>query len=631
MTVSRQSLVKSLIDLGRSQGFLTYNEIKDCLPDAMTDGEAIEHIIQSITSMGVRVFEEAPSREDLLLMGDDAVSGEDADEEDLVAVLGSEDAQRTRDPVRMYMREMGAVDLLNRKSEIAIAQRIDEGVKEAMAALVDFPGIVEKILERYEQVKLGKMALKEVMAGSLYPVTDGLPTPQKRQPAKRSKAATKTSARAASEAVTKPKKAQPGTKHAKPGAALIGVMTVKEATAVMDSMRESYDAFKSLGPDSTEYPDAREAFVTKFKYIKLNPVLLNDLIKEVSAQISEASQLERKLVSICAGRARVPRDLLLKKYVGNETSTRWLSALLKVSSGESTWRDGLKKHEPDIRRVIKAMRAKERTLGLSFREIKDIGRRLKIGHEYATRAKEEMTKANLRLVISIAKKYLNRGMQFLDLIQEGNMGLMKAVDKFEYRRGFKFSTYATWWIRQAITRSIADQGRTIRIPVHMIETINKYNRVFRRIEQEHGRPPTVAELSEALEISEEKVYKVMAIAKNPLSTETPIGDDGDETHLGDIIPDNDMITPLESADEDSRHEIIEEVMGELTAREQKVLRMRFGVDTDTDHTLEEVGRQFNVTRERIRQIESKALRKFQQSGRKRNLESYVKDGENPSR
>lgn len=604
--MTKPDLIKTLITLSKEQGFLTHNEIRDYLPDEMTDGDSFNHVVQSITNAGVRVFIDTPTETDLL-MSDAEVAAEETDEEDLEVALGTEDVQRTRDPVRMYMREMGAVALLNRKSEVAVAKRIDIGLKETMHVLLIYPTMVETILAFYEEAKAGKKALKDVISGFLHPYEGDLPAVPKHIEKKPIEA-------------SKLNAGAPSTEKVKPKIEIIGVMTVPKAHAMMRKLNTLWRNTKKHEPDSRAYEEAYAKFTEHFVHVKLNPLYLGRLVDGVLTKTIDVCKLERKLMVICLERVKVPRDILLKYYQNNEAKPRWLNTLLKNSS---PWAKRLAAHSGEITRITKRFREEEEKLGISISEIKNINKLLQSSLRRTNAAKEEMVKANLRLVISIAKKYLNRGLQFLDLIQEGNIGLMKAVEKFEYRRGFKFSTYATWWIRQAITRSIADQGRTIRIPVHMIETINKYNRVSQRIEQQTGVSPSVHQLSEELEISVEKVYKVMSIAKNPLSTETSIGDDDEETHLGDLIHDSDSLSPLDVAEEAAILEIIEDMMGDLNSREQKVLRMRFGVDTDADRTLEEVGRQFNVTRERIRQIESKALRKFQQTTKKKKLETYL--------
>ena len=613
MIINKPELVKKLVTLSREQGFLTHNEIKDCLPDELTEGSSFENIVQSITSAGVRVFMDTPSDADLLMEAD-VVTADDTDEADLEDALGGDDAQRTRDPVRMYMREMGAVSLLNRKSEVEVAKRIDHGLKQSMSVLLKYPNMVDRILDRYAEVKEQKIQLKDVISGSLRPV-DKLPVPGKYL--KKDSPDAKDKKQALADAAASPPKSK---SKSRSNADIIGVMTLPEAFALMDGLVKLWGTVQKKKPGSSAHERLYAEFTEKFIYLKLNPIYLAFLVNEVVTRTQEVCKIERQLLQVCLTRARVPREVMLKKYVGKETSVRWLNALLKSSE---PWAKRLQTCSEHIHRLVERLRTQEKKLGISIAEIKEINKEIKRSTKTTEDAKEEMVKANLRLVISNAKKYLNRGLQFLDLIQEGNIGLMKAVDKFEYRRGFKFSTYATWWIRQAITRSIADQGRTIRIPVHMIETINKYNRISQAIEQQTGSPPSVQQLSEELEISVEKVYKVVSIAKNPLSTENPIGDDDEETRLGDLIQDSDLASPLDAADAASRLEIIEDMMSELDSREQKVLRMRFGVDNDRDHTLEEVGRQFDVTRERIRQIEAKALRNFAQSTYKKRLESYL--------
>ncbi len=598
----QQSRLKELIAKGKEQGFLTYSEVNDHLPQDISDPDQIEDIIRMINDMGISVYETAPDSDELLGAGD-STADELAAEEAAAALAAVEtEAGRTTDPVRMYMREMGTVELLTRQGEIVIAKRIEEGIKDVMTAMAYFPGSVDLLLAAYDKaVEDGKLA--DVLVGYLDP-TDDVPVAAQVQP----KVAGEVDKKDDEEEEEKNKGPDP-----------------EIARERFETLRKQYARTKRSvarnGRDSKAAEKEMAKLAEAFSPFKLVPRVYDELLTNVRSVLMEVRRQERIIMNACIRGARMPRKHFLKEFPGNETSEEWLAKQLR---GKSDWAKALDKHKDDIVRAQKKLQAIIDETGLTIAEIKDINRRMSLGEAKARRAKKDMVEANLRLVISIAKKYTNRGLQFLDLIQEGNIGLMKAVDKFEYRRGYKFSTYATWWIRQAITRSIADQARTIRIPVHMIETINKLNRVSRQMLQEMGREPTPEELGERMEMPEDKVRKVLKIAKEPISMETPIGDDED-SHLGDFIEDQTIGQPVDLATGEGLREATRDVLGSLTARESKVLRMRFGIDMNTDHTLEEVGKQFDVTRERIRQIEAKALRKLRHPSRSDHLRSFLDD------
>jgi len=597
-TEQQQSRLKELIAKGKEQGFLTYGEVNDHLPDDISDPEQIEDIIRMINDMGITVYETAPDADELLST-EENTADELAAEEAAAALAAVEtEAGRTTDPVRMYMREMGTVELLTREGEIAIAKRIEEGIRDVLTALAYFPGPVEYILNTYAEVtKEEKLA--DLLVGYLDP-TDHVP------------AATQVGADGV-KATSDDDHDEEENKGPDPEEAK------KRFTQLKRAYNKSQKVIEASGRDSEEARKHLEKLGEAFCSFKLVPKHFDEIVSMARDALEIVRRHERSIMTSAVRHAKVPRNVFRKEYMGNEVSISWINKLIKAGEDYS---QALDNQRDDILRAQKKLKALTKATELSVMEIKDINRRMSLGEAKARRAKKDMVEANLRLVISIAKKYTNRGLQFLDLIQEGNIGLMKAVDKFEYRRGYKFSTYATWWIRQAITRSIADQARTIRIPVHMIETINKLNRVSRQMLQEMGREPTPEELGERMEMPEDKVRRVLKIAKEPISMETPIGDDED-SHLGDFIEDTTIGSPVELATGDGLRDATKDVLAGLTAREAKVLRMRFGINMNTDHTLEEVGKQFDVTRERIRQIEAKALRKLRHPSRSEHLRSFL--------
>ena len=603
----QQSRLKELISRGREQGYLTYAEVNDHLPEDISDPEQVEDIIRMINDMGINVFEVAPDADALLLA--EADTDEAAVEEAAAALAAVEsDIGRTTDPVRMYMREMGTVELLTREGEIEIAKRIEEGIREVMSAIAHFPGTVDSILAEYQRVTTEGGRLSEVRSGYIDPDDGSIPEAEVEPIIEE---VSETAEAKDDDAETEDE--EEGDGGPDPEEAL------RRFTEVSEQLAKAKKALKKYGRDSKQGITALGELADFFMRIKLVPKQFEALVTHVRTAQANIRNQERAIMQLCVRDARMPRADFLRLFPGNETNEEWV---VKLAKGKTKHAAALRDLTEDVLRCQQQLISLEQECGLTIAEIKDVNRRMSIGEAKARRAKKEMVEANLRLVISIAKKYTNRGLQFLDLIQEGNIGLMKAVDKFEYRRGYKFSTYATWWIRQAITRSIADQARTIRIPVHMIETINKLNRISRQMLQEMGREPTPEELGERMEMPEDKIRKVLKIAKEPISMETPIGDDED-SHLGDFIEDSTMQSPIDVATVESLKEATREVLGGLTAREAKVLRMRFGIDMNTDHTLEEVGKQFDVTRERIRQIEAKALRKLRHPSRSEHLRSFL--------
>ncbi|TDF82954.1 RNA polymerase sigma factor RpoD [Pseudomonas sp. H9] len=607
----QQSRIKELITRGREQGYLTYAEVNDHLPEDISDPEQVEDIIRMINDMGINVFESAPDADALLLA--EADTDEAAAEEAAAALAAVEtDIGRTTDPVRMYMREMGTVELLTREGEIEIAKRIEEGIREVMGAIAHFPGTVEYILSEYDRVTAEGGRLSDVLSGYIDP-DDGIAPPAEVPPPIDPKAPAKDE----SDDEDEEKEGDDEEEEAESGPD--PEVARQRFGAVQEQLNATLKVLKKNGRLHKDSLQSMLDLAELFMPIKLVPKQFEVLVERVRSALDRLRQQERAIMQLCVRDARMPRADFLRLFPSNEIDQTWASDLAKRST---KWAAALGEKSDAIVACQQKLIDLESETGLTIAEIKDINRRMSIGEAKARRAKKEMVEANLRLVISIAKKYTNRGLQFLDLIQEGNIGLMKAVDKFEYRRGYKFSTYATWWIRQAITRSIADQARTIRIPVHMIETINKLNRISRQMLQEMGREPTPEELGERMEMPEDKIRKVLKIAKEPISMETPIGDDED-SHLGDFIEDSTMQSPIDVATVESLKEATRDVLSGLTAREAKVLRMRFGIDMNTDHTLEEVGKQFDVTRERIRQIEAKALRKLRHPTRSEHLRSFL--------
>ena len=609
--IAPQSSLKALIAKGKEQSYLTYAEVNDHLPESISDPDQVEDIIQMINDMGIKVFEAAPDTDSLLLNEDESDTGADevAAAEAAAALAAVEnEAGRTTDPVRMYMREMGTVELLTREGEIVIAKRIEEGLRELMKAMAYFPGTVEQVLNEYALVDSEERRLNEIITGYLDNTDDEIPvsTPEVR-------AAPEASNDDDSGTDSDDDDDEEGNVGPDPEVA-------KER---FTELRQQYELTSSIvgrrGRTDAKAVAELEKLGELFKSFKLTPRQFDPLLAHIRAVLTRLRRHERTIMSLAVRSAKMSRKTFIGSFPGNEINEKWIDQHIKSKEAYSELLVNVK---TEVLRAQKKIRLLQEETGLTVTEIKDINRQMSIGEAKSRRAKKEMVEANLRLVISIAKKYTNRGLQFLDLIQEGNIGLMKAVDKFEYRRGYKFSTYATWWIRQAITRSIADQARTIRIPVHMIETINKLNRISRQMVHEKGREPTPEELGERMEMSEDKVRRVLKIAKEPISMETPIGDDED-SHLGVFIEDGTVDSPVDSSIDEGLREATKDVLGSLTAREAKVLRMRFGIDMNTDHTLEEVGKQFDVTRERIRQIEAKALRKLRHPTRSDHLKSFL--------
>ena len=633
MSEHSTSQLATLIQLGKEQGYLTYAEINDQLPESVTESDQIDDIIQMLTDVGIKIFETAPDEDDIML-SDDADDDEIAVDE-AAAVLASVESEpgRTTDPVRMYMREMGTVDLLTREGEIAIAKRIEDGIRDVQHAMTFWPGTVAMLINEYHQTFEGEKKVSDIITGFLDPeAADVIPLaddeeveialPIIKPKVKDEKAADELDDEA--ENVDEIEEADGEVSEDADTEEASG-LDPEEVRLRFEELEQLFTKVKDLlathDRDSDVVKAAMNELANCFMLFKLNSRVSDNIMNMMREVYEDVRKNERHIMKLVIRRGKMPKDEFRKTFPHNETNLDWLPNRI---ADKPAFADTLERVLDEVLQYQRRIQQHEQNLGMSIDQMKVVARNMSVGEAKARRAKKEMVEANLRLVISIAKKYTNRGLQFLDLIQEGNIGLMKAVDKFEYRRGYKFSTYATWWIRQAITRSIADQARTIRIPVHMIETINKINRVSRQLLQEMGREPTPEELGERLEMDEVKVRKVLKIAKEPISMETPIGDDED-SHLGDFIEDSSISSPVDEATAQGLKEATREVLANLTEREAKVLKMRFGIDMSTDHTLEEVGKQFDVTRERIRQIEAKALRKLRHPSRSEHLRSFLEN------
>ena len=599
-TQSQQSELKRLIIKGKEQGFLTYREINDHLPEDMNDTDQIETVVNMINDLGIEVYDAAPDADTLLLKTANSDDEEVVEEAEAVLTTAVEsEFGRTTDPVRMYMREMGTVELLTRQDEIRLAKRIEDGIRQSVSAIACAPIIISELVRLADNVEEGKMKLTELLVGfiDLNELDAEIPEP----------------VMPGSADDDNDDSASAGPQGPDPAEFKERFERIRKGLKSLERCRTRY----GIGAPQMEKHQAKLS--TELMEIRLVPRQIDYLSQVMREIVDEVRKLEKEIIKICVQKARVSRKTFISKFVGKESELFWIRSMMRGKEGD---KDVLKAHADELENLRDKFENLENITGLRIHQIKDVSKRMNIGEAKARRAKKEMIEANLRLVISIAKKYTNRGLQFLDLIQEGNIGLMKAVDKFEYRRGYKFSTYATWWIRQAITRSIADQARTIRIPVHMIETINKLNRVSRQILQEKGREALPEELAERMDMPENKILKVLKIAKEPISMETPIGDDED-SHLGDFIEDKNILAPEDAALTSGLTGATESILNSLTERESKVIRMRFGIGLNTDHTLEEVGKQFDVTRERIRQIEAKALRKMRHPTRSEKLRSYL--------
>src|SRR4051812_42293664 len=615
---TRRTRLKNLITLGKDRGFLTYSEINDHLPDDLVDAEQIEAIISTFGDMGIQVYDQAPDQEQLLIASDAApVAQPDEDvEAQAEAALSTVDSEfgRTTDPVRMYMREMGSVELLTREGEIEIAKRIEDGLRHMIQAISACPTTVKEILDLAEKVEKDEMRIDEVVDGLIDPNAKDTFDPKKAAPPPSTEE---------EEAQIEEEESEEDEEAAEAAQSASLLKLKGEALEKFNRIRRLFEkmlkVLENKGSKDKDYLRVRDQISNELMTIRFTARTVERLSDSVRSLVDEIRRHEREIHDIAVDKAQMPRPHFIKIFAGTEGSKRWLATELNAAN---PWNESLIRVEPSILELLGKIQGVQQKIGISIKDLKEINKQMSTGEAKARRAKREMTEANLRLVISIAKKYTNRGLQFLDLIQEGNIGLMKAVDKFEYRRGYKFSTYATWWIRQAITRSIADQARTIRIPVHMIETINKMNRISRQILQETGQEPDPATLAQKMEMPEEKIRKILKISKEPISMETPIGDD-DDSHLGDFIEDQATLAPNDAAMYASLREVTKDILDSLTPREAKVLRMRFGIEMNTDHTLEEVGKQFDVTRERIRQIEAKALRKLRHPSRSERLKSFL--------
>ena len=619
----RRNKLKALIKSGKERGFLTYSEINDHLPDNIVDPEAIEGIIGTFNDMGIAVYEHAPDAETLLLSDNvPNVTSDDEAEAAAEAALSTVDSDfgRTTDPVRMYMREMGSVELLTREGEIEIAKRIEDGLKDMIQAISACPVTIAEIIEAANKIEKDEIKIDEIVDGMVDPDEDENTSPTAVAPTSTDdEDEDEDEAEEAEEEEEESSSASGAAGYSAEQLEALKQSALEKFGNIADQFDKMRKAFEKDGYNSKAYVKAQDAISNELLGIRFTAKVVEKLCDTLRGQVDEVRHIEKQILDVAVNRCGMPRAHFIKVFPGNETNLDWVDG--EVNAGHA-YSAILGRNIPTIKELQQRLIDLQARVVLPLPDLRNINRQMAAGEMKARKAKREMTEANLRLVISIAKKYTNRGLQFLDLIQEGNIGLMKAVDKFEYRRGYKFSTYATWWIRQAITRSIADQARTIRIPVHMIETINKMNRISRQILQETGAEPDPATLAIKMEMPEDKIRKIMKIAKEPISMETPIGDD-DDSHLGDFIEDNNTLAPSDAALHASMRGVVKDVLDSLTPREAKVLRMRFGIEMSTDHTLEEVGKQFDVTRERIRQIEAKALRKLRHPSRSDKLKSFL--------